>query len=888
MERNSRSILNLLSSTVSEWLLIFLLFVDATFSYLLKKFATSCKLQTPCLLCSRLDHVLGNENPKFYRRLLCGDHRTEISSLITCHIHGKLVDAREMCEECLMSFATGNNSSTESSRILVGKLGFDLNHYVFESPSLHKNVLHGSLSAKVCSCCGNLWRARSSAQRFLNLTPLGLGSAKHNVKPPLPRVPSRSRLSHRDNFKKLRDKFSEPLTPLCIGNTGVESLSHVGYTELKITSDTESEFQFTDDDDASSVIHDRTDDKEVHVIQHSSGIVPRAHNDNVDLAKQTQETTTSEPSLSEQFVQLYAGNTRDVKSSASANIIGLGLEDLNWEQANLNPKTSDMHEPVALDGIPPSTVLKVHGSASANGSAVPLSQESSLSAVSELVSPNGILTLLDIPLEALPEKLDAIRAKEAKREAAIKHAELSESMATTTAECFKTDQKLNGFSSIMLHFSSPRDKCKSNDIPNRREVSEMPAELAVNNDVEKVHDQISSAHGIGQSLSDRSSEMHGHHRDELQKSDDSSSSIIGAPQTSSSLEKRNSFGHESVDGSGTSDTEGENNIDSLKRQVDHYKRYANDLYKELEEERNASAIAANQAMAMITRLQEEKASLRMEALQYLRMMEEQAEHDMEALEKANDLLADKEKEMQDLEAELEVYRINYPEEATLENIPGETSYPEAYDLKVEKNLIPQINTVLSFKSMPTEVFEGGDEDNNTEDSFSNIEDMKIYILQCLEKLEAKLLDLSGDMEPVYMPNGRSPENVADGLKNLETNDETLTDHQKESKGSILTTEGSGVAIEGISSVIKESNHFHSDQLESSASGREIDVTFLENEILDLNKRLGAFEADHDFLNHAFNLVQKGSEGLVFVQEIAQWLQDLRKIGNEIKRCPSIM
>ncbi|KAG2305483.1 hypothetical protein Bca52824_034134 [Brassica carinata] len=61
-------------------------------------------------------------------------------------------------------------------------------------------------------------------------------------------------------------------------------------------------------------------------------------------------------------------------------------------------------------------------------------------------------------------------------------------------------------------------------------------------------------------------------------------------------------------------------------------------------------------MAMITRLQEEKALFQMEALQNLRMMEEQAEYDMEAIQKLNDLLVEKEKLIQDLEAEIEYFR----------------------------------------------------------------------------------------------------------------------------------------------------------------------------------------------------------------------------------------
>ena len=97
-------------------------------------------------------------------------------------------------------------------------------------------------------------------------------------------------------------------------------------------------------------------------------------------------------------------------------------------------------------------------------------------------------------------------------------------------------------------------------------------------------------------------------------------------------------------------------IYSLKHQIALDQSYINSMKKELEEERNAAAIAANQTMAMIMKLQEEKAALKLEALQYLRMMEEQAEYDMDALARANDLLAEREKELQDLEYELDFYR----------------------------------------------------------------------------------------------------------------------------------------------------------------------------------------------------------------------------------------
>ncbi|KAK4778582.1 hypothetical protein SAY86_006110 [Trapa natans] len=80
------------------------------------------------------------------------------------------------------------------------------------------------------------------------------------------------------------------------------------------------------------------------------------------------------------------------------------------------------------------------------------------------------------------------------------------------------------------------------------------------------------------------------------------------------------------------------------------------LYMELDEEKSASEVAANNAMAMITRLQAEKAAVQMEAMQYQRMMEEQTEYDQEALQETNDLLDEREHELNILEAELEVYR----------------------------------------------------------------------------------------------------------------------------------------------------------------------------------------------------------------------------------------
>ncbi|XP_024630257.2 probable myosin-binding protein 5 [Medicago truncatula] len=100
-------------------------------------------------------------------------------------------------------------------------------------------------------------------------------------------------------------------------------------------------------------------------------------------------------------------------------------------------------------------------------------------------------------------------------------------------------------------------------------------------------------------------------------------------------------------------------VNNLKRQVRLDRKSLMALYMDLDEERSASAVAANNAMAMITRLQAEKAAVQMEALQYQRMMEEQAEYDEEALEATNDMLIKREEEIRALEAELDFYRNKY-------------------------------------------------------------------------------------------------------------------------------------------------------------------------------------------------------------------------------------
>lgn len=80
------------------------------------------------------------------------------------------------------------------------------------------------------------------------------------------------------------------------------------------------------------------------------------------------------------------------------------------------------------------------------------------------------------------------------------------------------------------------------------------------------------------------------------------------------------------------------------------------LYVELDEERDASATAAREAMDMILRLQGEKAVVEMEASQFKRMAEEKIGHAEATLEAFEELLYEKEMETASLKFQLQAYK----------------------------------------------------------------------------------------------------------------------------------------------------------------------------------------------------------------------------------------
>lgn len=851
-----------LTSAACEWFLIFLLLVDAVLSYLLTKFASYCKLQAPCILCSRLDHLLGHETPEFYRDLLCSNHVSEISSLISCHIHGKLADGSGMCEDCLLSFTMKNKSSPETHRLLVGILGMDLVGYGFQSTLPNTDFISGSLGTKLCSCCNKPWRSGQNAPRLLQLKSPG---TKPNI--PLPYLPSRGRQSHQNSLKKIRDKFSGPVISRHLGNSGFDPLSHVGYSELKITSDSESEVPFSDDDDdGSNVICKKIEAKEDFAVQCASKFPPRTLSSGLDLKQPTHHNdlgpslldSSVHPNVSKQFM-------------ASSVSFDHGLGELNWNQFNQKSGPSALPELISLDDIPPlaNVMGTPYGESTESTLILPLCQSSNPSTLAELITLDGTPPSVGASLE----KLDVTGASDSGRVSIIRHEEVVK-LISTTDEAFP-------------QWATTSEESKASDI-----VAEQPTlreSDRVNEELKLFPSHDYSAQQMNLSINNTSPIVHGCD-EEQQITDTSSPKGIHMLQKSVSVES----GLESLDGS-VSEIEGESLLDRLKRQVEYDRKCIRALYKELEEERNASAVAASQAMAMITRLQEEKAALHMEALHYLRMMEEQAEYDVEALEKANDLLAEKEKEIQDLEFEIEFCQSTLPNESKTEIIHEGRTDSKGENVTLESASVPSITNNLNVccKSMLTGVPKGSDKPFVAETSRLEFGEEKLYISQCLENLERKLHQISRDGTLSNRPNGGHSEKFIDGRNHqeeflnhkvtqsngpMEENGLYMKKDLCLSNGSYSSYDGSAASDGDDHFVSKENDHFNSNGHKYIMHHGGIDLVALENEISDLNDRLEALEADHDFLERSLNSLQNGDEGLQFVQEIAHQLQELRKIG----------
>jgi hypothetical protein len=380
----------------------------------------------------------------------------------------------------------------------------------------------------------------------------------------------------------------------------------------------------------------------------------------------------------------------------------------------------------------------------------------------------------------------------------------------------------------------------------------------------------------------------------------------------------------SLDGSVASEMDGvePSSVDQLRSALQAERKALSAMYADLEEERNAAAVATNQTMAMINRLQEEKAAMQMEALQYQRMMEEQSEYDQEALQLLNELVTKREREKQELERELELCRqkVQHYEDKERRRVAGfkvngvsvspsgsgtsvsssgeDSDEPSDCELGESPDGANLQSSSDAARSPMTDQ-DGTGHLAALDDSLTYFEMERLSILEELKTLEERLFTLEGDdNNAANTAAGHSSNHFdlsADGLRSPPeygfTGDEAkFGDRTSICRGKSLLPLFDAVGDENCDRMTSaregeaeaEAGADNSTTKSASVQEKKHERLAIIEEVDHVYERLQALEADKEFLRHCIKSLKKGDKGMNLLQEILQHLRELRNVDLQVK------
>ncbi|KAJ9172977.1 hypothetical protein P3X46_016161 [Hevea brasiliensis] len=953
LHRNTHKLTVILVYAVLEWILIILLLLNSFFTYLITKFASYFGLKPPCLWCSRVDHMLepGN-NTNSYRDLVCETHATEISKLGYCSNHRRLVETQSMCMDCLASMPNHNDESIGLTRRIA-----------FIS-WVSRDTLENGNKILRCSCCNeslnnNLyppyllfkpsWKALRCTQKG-DLIIEAIDDDGNGSECKLLRKP--------DSFAHYTEYSNE-----IEKNDGEEHqmLSDVGSFGLKDSAEDESsgsessmqsdEKEANEDQKAESVCITEQDSYGMDFVNRSfdGNIVQRCPGE--DCALEIIDLHL-ERNLDCGFNRLIPIALIDSSTHANHGSFTLKEEDL---------EKHDYQNEIFYSSLQSETQVKVQEN-----------KEKPTSVEINMDDGEKSSVLKEIQNDLAGEACEQLISMQAPRTLSISGniVEVADSKEPNVLPA--QEEKINGFNSVDQTKSKPLEELDDQATiqPREQESTPLPcpqlqedhfstigngaeipnaSELYMHNEFgpnyrgkTSIEENMISGYKNQEATGQHSSVRSESNEAEEEKFPETPTSVDSFHYLHKKLlqfEKRESGTEESLDGSVTSEMEAGDpvqTVEKLKTALKAERKALNALYAELEEERSASAIAANQSMAMINRLQEEKAAMQMEALQYQRMMEEQSEYDQEALQLLNELIIKREREKQELEKELEVYckkvsdyeakekirmmRRSRDGSVRSRNSSATCSNAEDIDeLSIDLNREARdddgsINGNQDSRSNDTP----GDEINLEEialdcvpqisvldDSLAEFEEERLSILDQLKALEEKLLALH---ENELSEDGNSVEHSLkysvkgyDESYELSTPEENGISHElskdkhyteRKTMGSMAKsllplldaahneyeTEEALLFEENVASEIVEMEN------PSSVSKFELESKklALEEEVDHVYERLQALEADKEFLKHCMSSIKKGEKGMDLLQEILQHLRDLRAVELRVR------
>ncbi|TXG57165.1 hypothetical protein EZV62_018478 [Acer yangbiense] len=881
LHRNTNKITLILVYAILEWVLILLLLLNSLFSFLIVKYAEYFGLKRPCLWCTRLDHIFDSTKKKnSYRDLVCDDHATEISKLGFCSNHRRLSESRDMCEDC--------SSSSDSREFLKNYAFFPwMKQIGMIQGSGEVAVENGEVDSKCSCCCVNLEEEKRKLYSSYVLI-----------------QPSWEVLDYTQKGNLIKEAGVD---------CGIDDGDHSDDHSRASVEDVQ-RIEETEENDSSSVSN--SDCKEM---------LPN-EDEKVDSV-----TEKGEEHIKEDDLNVSMDDQSQIQSSCGKD---LGVE-IAPKHIEFYIEGEDFHL-IPVEMMDPSKAEsksgykfgeEVHGNCGNEDVILDFSMHDVATQV-ELVA---------------SDELESLQVNESEWSSFIQAEtpstdDFQEISETKRVDMESDENQVSASSDVLVQLESDEVDAEisiGTDIPDHdepiddihtQEILPSSSELQADkddHDCKQTGDDI-EFRTISIETSERAIDSHLPLSSELieieeEKVPDTPTSIDSLHQLHKKLlllERIETGTEDSLDGGSViSDIDGVGDgtltIDKLKSTLRVERKQLNALYAELEEERSASAVAANQTMAMINRLQEEKAAMQMEALQYQRMMEEQSEYDQEALQLLNELMLKREREKAEIEKELEIYRKKVQDYEAKERIMmlrrrSGTSSVSCSNAEDSDGLSIDFN----HEAKEEDSFENHEESSNQntpadavvylEESLANFEDERLLILEQLKGLEEKLFTLNDGEEQhfedikaiddFYKENGNGSYNDNHDFS-IEANGVTNGQHFKEINGKLLPERkiigAKAKRLLPLFDAETEDGVLNGNELEfdsvasqnSSVTKSELDSKRFpfEEEVDHVYERLQALEADREFLRHCISSLRKGDKGLYLLQEILQHLRDLRNV-----------
>ncbi|XP_068487520.1 myosin-binding protein 3-like isoform X3 [Phaseolus vulgaris] len=1035
LHRNTNKMVVILVYAVLEWVLIALLLLNSLFSYLITKFAKWVGLQPPCVWCSRVDHVLQQENDAHvHKDLVCEAHAAEISKLGYCSNHQRLAETHSMCEDCLAS-RPNHHENSFGMRHRIAFISWVSSHGKHES---------GDSLIRRCSCCNEslssqlyppylLLKPSWHDENYTSKGSLIVEEAIDDEKSDKDlEFESNNEEGHddegvADEHQILSDIESFILREVAEDRSSVSNLhsdekdggkdekeDDLTITELDPSADDNFPCQFTStmqgllwEDRSLEVINlhfenymacDSRRLVPVKLIDHVTSLNFETCKLGEDLGEQKTQTQTfvdespieAQSSILEREGLLTLDENAEKKSmravESSENSINLEFEGLkpNSEITSREVQTSlndDNSVEAATEELDDTQVDLPRSQEPVCSSDCAQEDESSSSeddaevqnAFDEFISQNHLsetqsLSNDDNSVEAAmqgPESppgacsVQCISEDESSSSSdddaevqnafdafiAQNHLVQSQSLSNDYKSIeadMKEPENTRVFALTDDHPPSEEPASSSQSVPEDQSTTSeddteapnafddfiaqnnvCPDKKRVNdNECSKMIEKTEAVEKNHEETSNESSKCSEPYEVEEDKLPETPRSVDGLQY----LLKREPVADDSMDGSVASEVESGDpvsTIDRLKTVIKSERMALTAIYQELEEERSASAIAANQTMAMITRLQEEKAAMQMEALQYQRMMEEQSEYDQEALQLLNELMMKREKEKQGLEKELEEYRQKVMEYEAKEklrvlrrmkdgSVRSRDSSSSCSNMNYSDDLSIDLNREVRDEDNVLFNHEESSQNNASEDTVSNLEEMALDCVKHVSALDDTLAEFEEERASILEQLKALEEKIISLGDNEELLDEIKLIEQSSMYGGDKDLNENGYfngfsddKHSPISSLAKkllpyldaaenetEEAYTLERQLESESSDMQNSVTILEmdsmktsiEEEVDLvYERLQALETDKEFLQHCMGSIQNGGEkGVDLLQEILQHLRDLKDVELRLK------